>query len=103
MADRGAANTADSAARMSPELQRRYGGLVTAILAQTAAHIGNGMTADRAGAIIAVAATARRPRTRYTVGRDAAIIIGLTRILPDRVLDRVIAAGLRPHLPHATA
>jgi NAD(P)-dependent dehydrogenase (short-subunit alcohol dehydrogenase family) len=103
MADRGAANTADSAARMSPELQRRYGGLVTAILAQTAAHIGNGMTADRAGAIIAVAATARRPRTRYTVGRDAAIIIGLTRILPDRVLDRVIAAGLRPHLPHAPA
>lgn len=99
MADRGAVATTDLASRMSPKLQQRYGGLVTAILAQTAAHIGNGMSADKAGSIIAKATTARRPRTRYTVGRDAALIISLTRILPDRLLDGVIAAGLRTYMP----
>ena len=48
---------------------------------------------------IAKAIAARKPRTRYTVGRDAALITCLARILPDRTLDRVIAAGLRPHFP----
>ena len=47
--------------------------------------------------MIAKAATARRPRTRYTVGRDAAMITRLVRVLPDRALDRVLAAALRPH------
>jgi NAD(P)-dependent dehydrogenase (short-subunit alcohol dehydrogenase family) len=99
MAGRGAANTTGLAATMSPTLQQRYGRLLAATLAQTAAHIGGGMSAERAGSIIAAATTTRRPRTRYTVGRDAALIVGLTRILSDRMLDRVIAAGLRPHLP----
>jgi NAD(P)-dependent dehydrogenase (short-subunit alcohol dehydrogenase family) len=99
MAGRGAANTTGFAATMSAALQQRYGRLLSATLAQTAAHIGGGMSAERAGSTIAAATTARRPRTRYTVGRDAALMIGLTRILSDRMLDRVIAAGLRPHLP----
>ena len=47
--------------------------------------------------MIAKAVTARKPRTRYTVGRDAAVLILLARILPDRILDRVFAAALRPH------
>ena len=49
--------------------------------------------------MIAKAITARKPRTRYTVGRDAALITRLARILPDRTLDRVLAAALRPHFP----
>jgi hypothetical protein len=84
---------------MSPALQRRYGGLVAATLAQTAAHIGRGLSADKAGAVIAVAATASRPRTRYTVGRDAALIVASARLLTDRAMDRAIALGLRPFLP----
>ena len=46
----------------------------------------------------AKAATASRPRTRYTIGRDAAILARLSRVLPDRVLDRVVRRVLRPHL-----
>jgi hypothetical protein len=46
MAARGVATT-DLNARMILELQQRYGGLVTAVLAQTAEHIGNGMSADK--------------------------------------------------------
>jgi hypothetical protein len=49
--------------------------------------------------VIARAVTARKPRARYTVGRDAALITRLARVLPDRTLDRVIAAALRPHFP----
>ena len=101
--DRGIAATTHLAERMNPEQQRRYGGLVKAVVAQTAAHVGNGMPADRAGSIIAEAATARRPRTRYTIGRDAAILTRLTRILPDRILDRVIAASLRGYMPEEGA
>lgn len=47
--------------------------------------------------MIAKAVTAGKPRTRYTIGRDATLITRLARMLPDRMLDRVLAAGLRPH------
>jgi NAD(P)-dependent dehydrogenase (short-subunit alcohol dehydrogenase family) len=99
MAARGATTTSAFAAQMRPELQRRYADLITATLAQTAAHIDRGLSADAAGRTIAHAATTRRPRTRYAVGRDASVMIALSRVLPDRLLDRVIAAGLRRYLP----
>ena len=43
-----------------------------------------------AGAIVK-AATARRPRTRYPVGRGAATVIRARRLLPDRVVDTVLS------------
>jgi len=36
------------------------------------------------------ALTAKRPRTRYCVGKDASLQAVLTRFLPDRMLDRLI-------------
>jgi NAD(P)-dependent dehydrogenase (short-subunit alcohol dehydrogenase family) len=99
MADRGAATATDLAERMGPEHQRRYGGLVKAVVAHSLAFTGTGMPADQAGAIVAKAATARRPRTRYAIGRDAALLTRVARVLPDRVLDRVVAANLRSYLP----
>ena len=62
-------------------------------------HSESGLPADAAAKVIAKAVTARKPRTRYTVGRDAALITRLARFLPDRTLDRVLAAALRPHFP----
>lgn len=97
MGDRGIATTSRLAADMSPDHQRRYGRLVRAIISQTAAGTGNGVTAAEAARVIAKAVTAGKPRTRYTIGRDAAVITRLARVLPDRMLDRVLAAGLRPH------
>ncbi|WP_275423836.1 hypothetical protein [Virgisporangium ochraceum] len=41
--------------------------------------------------------TDRRPRTRYTIGRDAAVMTRLSRVLPDRPLDHLLAADLRSH------
>lgn len=103
MGGRGAVTTNDLAARMNPEQQQRYGGLIRAVVANTAAHMQTGLPAERAGYLIAEAATARRPRTRYTVGRDAAILTCFTRILPDRILDRLAAATLRRYLPKVAA
>ena len=97
MATRGIATANDLAAGMTPEQQRRYGGLVQAITSLMAAGTGSGLTADAAARVVAKAVTTRRPRTRYTAGRDAALVIGLTRVLPDRALDRVLAATLRRH------
>ena len=87
------------AAAMSPEHRERYGPLVQAVVAQTAAFTTRGRSAGDAARVIAKAVTAGKPRTRYTVGLDAALLTRLARVLPDRMLDRVAAAGLRPYYP----
>ena len=99
MADRTITAALELAAAMTPEQSRRYGGLVQAVTTQTASATESGLPTDAAAKVIAEAVTARRPRTRYTVGRDAARITLLARILPDRMLDRVFATALRPHYP----
>lgn len=86
---------------MTPEHRQRYGALVHAIAAQAAASARMGQSPDSAAAVIARAVTATKPRTRYTVGRSTAALTRLTRVLPDRALDRVLAAGLRPYLRKA--
>jgi hypothetical protein len=44
---------------------------------------------------VAKAVTARRPRTRYAVGRGAKPILAARRVLPDRAFDRLMNATLR--------
>lgn len=102
MGDRGTAATTDLAAAMGPDQHLRYAGLVTAIVAQTSAAMKTGTPAAKAGTIIANAATTRRPRTRYTIGREAALL-PIMRILPDRLLDRLLEVNLRRHLPKGGA
>jgi NAD(P)-dependent dehydrogenase (short-subunit alcohol dehydrogenase family) len=99
MAGRAIAAARELASNMTSEQSQRYGGLVHAIAAQAASFTESGLPADAAAKVIAAAVTARKPRTRYTVGRDAAQLTVLARILPDRTLDRVFAAALRPHFP----
>jgi NAD(P)-dependent dehydrogenase (short-subunit alcohol dehydrogenase family) len=101
MPGRAIATARELASAMSLEQSRRYGPLVHAVTAQTASHTtsGSGLPADAVAKVIAEAVTARKPRIRYAVGRDAALITRLARFLPDRTLDRVIAAALRPHFP----
>jgi NAD(P)-dependent dehydrogenase (short-subunit alcohol dehydrogenase family) len=103
MGTRGVATANDLAARMSAEHRERYGSLIRAITAQMAEGTGSGVTADAAARVIAKAVVTPRPRTRYTIGRDAALITRLTRILSDRTLDRMIAANLRRYYPSPAA
>ena len=74
MPGRAIATAHELASTMTPEQSQRYGALVQAINAQTASHTTSGLPADAAAKVIAKAVTARKPRTRYTVGRDAALI-----------------------------
>nr|WP_296773535.1 SDR family NAD(P)-dependent oxidoreductase [Rhodococcus sp. (in: high G+C Gram-positive bacteria)] len=98
MPGRVIASTKKLASTMTPDQQQRYGTLVQAIAAQTAAHTDSGAPADAVATVIAKAVTARTPRTRYTVGREAGLL-RFVKFLPDRVLDRAFAAALRPHFP----
>ena len=102
MPGRAIATAADLASRMTVTQRERYGALVHAINAQTAAHSGRGLPPQAAADVIARAVTVRHPRTRYTVGREAALL-ALVRVLPDRMLDRMLAAALRPYRANAMA
>jgi hypothetical protein len=44
--------------------------------------------------VVGRALTARRPRTRYVVGREARIQAALARLLPDRAFDALIRRAL---------
>jgi hypothetical protein len=41
------------------------------------------------------ALTAKRPRARYLVGRDAKMRAPAAAVLPDRVLDRLVGRAMR--------
>ena len=95
MLGRAIATADELMSTMTPEQIQRYGGLVQAVNTQAVSSTKSGLPADAAATVIATAVTARKPRTRYTVGRDAALITRLARFLPDRTLDRVLAGALR--------
>ena len=86
---------------MTAEQRGRYAALMHAIVSQAQASIPRGVPAEKAGQVIADAIASKRPRTRYTVGRDAATIVRLVRFLSDRMLDCLLARSLKPHLPKA--
>ncbi|MFJ6695296.1 SDR family NAD(P)-dependent oxidoreductase [Streptomyces sp. NPDC091272] len=81
--------------RMSPEHQRLYGDLIKSTVASNAAFLKRALPAEKAAARIAHVATTARPRTRYTLGTDAAFTVPLARLLPDRLMDRVLSASHR--------
>lgn len=84
---------------MTTEQRGRYATLMHSVIAQAQAAIPRGVPAEEAGRTIADAITSKRPRTRYTVGRDAAISVRLIRFLSDRMLDSLLARSLKPHQP----
>jgi NAD(P)-dependent dehydrogenase (short-subunit alcohol dehydrogenase family) len=87
---------------MTNEQRGRYATLMHSIISQAQAAIPKGVPVEEAGRVIADAITSKRPRTRYTVGRDAAIVVLLARCLSDRMLDSLLARALKPHSPVVT-
>jgi NAD(P)-dependent dehydrogenase (short-subunit alcohol dehydrogenase family) len=71
-----------------PELEPYYGSVPAAIdkvLADTARR---GVPPEQVAATIERALGAKRMRARYLVGRDAHLMLGLRRLLPDHLFDR---------------
>jgi NAD(P)-dependent dehydrogenase (short-subunit alcohol dehydrogenase family) len=95
MAERGIATAEGLMAAMTAAQLARYGDLAAAVTAQARSFGEDGVSAEHAAKVIAKAATASRPRTRYTIGRDAAILLSISRVVSDRVLDRIVRLNLR--------
>ncbi len=51
--------------------------------------------ADAVAQAVARALTARRPKTRYLVGRDARIQAAIVKLVPDKLRDHLIAKAMR--------
>jgi NAD(P)-dependent dehydrogenase (short-subunit alcohol dehydrogenase family) len=87
----------DLQADMPPEAQRLYGRMIEALRKQTV-KIQNerGIDAREVAEAIGTALTATRPRARYLVGRDAKLRARAAAVLPDRVMDRLVATVMRP-------
>lgn len=90
LTERGGATAARLAEAMTPEQRARYAGLMKAFRATTESWGANGLDASVVADAVSRAVHARNPRTRYTVGRDAAVMTRLTHLVPDRLLDRMV-------------
>lgn len=97
MAGRGIATANHLAEGMTGEQHRRYDDLISAITAQAASFTKTGVPAEIAGRVIADTVTTRKPRIRYTIGRDAALLVHVVRVVTDRTLDAILRRNLAPH------
>ena len=80
---------------MTGQQRNRYAALMRAVMSQARASAPGGSSPEEVGRVIADAVISRRPRTRYTVGRGTATIVRATRLLSDRMLDSLLARGLK--------
>jgi NAD(P)-dependent dehydrogenase (short-subunit alcohol dehydrogenase family) len=79
--------------QLPPEAFQYYGRIITAAKERAAGASRIGLPARKVAAVVLHALTARKPKTRYVVGRDARIRM-LLQSLPDRWRDRLIARKL---------
>jgi len=76
---------------MNAEHTRLYGALIASTVKFQSKFLQRAITAEKAAVKIVKIATAKRPRTRYHLGPDAAFTLPLGRILPARLIDRLVA------------
>ncbi len=81
-------------ARMPAEAEERYGELARRLRSEAERLSREGLAPEAIAEVVLHALTARRPRTRYLVGSDAKLRGHAARVLPDRVMDRLIARAL---------
>lgn len=80
---------------MTPDQHRRHDRLFDAVKAQAEAWAKDGIRPEKVAAVVSQAIHVSKPRTRYTVGRDSALLTRLVRILPDNLLDRMLRSQMK--------
>jgi NAD(P)-dependent dehydrogenase (short-subunit alcohol dehydrogenase family) len=80
--------------RLPPEAHALYGEAVAALQKAAAETAERGVAPLMVAKVVEHALTSPRPKTRYAVGRDAKMRIALTRVVPDRTMDRLIARAM---------
>ncbi len=101
MLERVAAVGERAISEMTTEQHGRYAALMHAVISQAQAAVPGGARPEEAARVIAGAITSKQPRTRYTVGRSTAMVIRLTRLLSDRMVDGLLARNLKPYFTKA--
>jgi NAD(P)-dependent dehydrogenase (short-subunit alcohol dehydrogenase family) len=83
------------AANMTAEGEQLYGRMMAAVRRETAKiEQVRGLPPRAVAEVIGTALTADRPRARYVIGRDAKARAVVARVVPDRVMDRLIGRVL---------
>ena len=75
---------------MSADARRRYETMIKAVRGFAESAERDGLPPEAVAEVVGHAVTARRPRTRYVVGREARVRVALGRLLPDRAMDALI-------------
>jgi hypothetical protein len=79
-----------------PEAGRaKYARALKSVMDGVVKEASHGAHPDVVAEAIRTALTARNPRTRYPAGPRARRILLLARLLPDKVLDRLVAAMIQ--------
>jgi NAD(P)-dependent dehydrogenase (short-subunit alcohol dehydrogenase family) len=81
-------------AEVPPEMQTYYGAALDGMRRRVARGV-HGLPPERVADAVSHALVARRPRTRYVIGRDARARIIFQALLPTGLRDRIIAAAVR--------
>jgi NAD(P)-dependent dehydrogenase (short-subunit alcohol dehydrogenase family) len=81
-------------AAMPADARRRYDAQIAGIVDLAERLARNGLPPEAVAAVVGHALTARRPRTRYVIGREAKAQAVLARLLPDRACDALVARTL---------
>jgi NAD(P)-dependent dehydrogenase (short-subunit alcohol dehydrogenase family) len=92
--DKGLADAQQRLDAMPPDVPRRYERLIGAVRAAARNMGEEGLAPEEVAEAVGRAVTARRPRTRYVIGRQARVQAVLTRLLPDRAFDALIRRAL---------
>ncbi|MGG4479972.1 SDR family NAD(P)-dependent oxidoreductase [Paenibacillus sp. CC-CFT742] len=88
--------TADRLSKlMTPDQHRRHDRLFDAVKAQAESWATSGIPPKKVAEVVSRAIHASNPRTRYTAGRDSALLTRLVRILPDKLLDRMLRSQMK--------
>lgn len=89
-------STADRLSKlMTPDQHRRHDRLFDAVKAQAESWATSGIPPKKVAEVVSRAIHASNPRTRYTAGRDSALLTRLVRILPDKLLDRMLRSQMK--------
>ncbi|MGW4059887.1 SDR family oxidoreductase [Amycolatopsis sp. NPDC004747] len=94
LTERGGATADRLVEAMTPEQRTRYAGLMKAFRATTQSWDADGLDASVVADAVSKAIRVRKPRTRYPVGRDAAVMTRLTHLVSDRLLDRMVRGAM---------
>ena len=93
--DKGIASGDELEASMSEQAKRDYGPLIATVRTASEQGAKTGLPPDAVAKDVAHALTAKRPKTRYLVGREAKSRALLARIAGDRVIDSGVARVMR--------